>query len=71
MSHLLITKGVCIGVAEDLMSATKNPLNSRFSESYSPTLIESILGLVRVNCMIEYSYTDDMEDWYCIYVFHG
>ena len=55
----------------DLVSATKNQLNSRFSESYSPTLIESIFGLVRVNCAVEYSHTDDMGDWYYIYVFYG
>ena len=57
--------------ARDLVSATKNQLNSRFSESYSPTLLESIFGLVRVNCAVECSHIDDMGDWYYIYVFHG
>ena len=57
--------------AKDLVSATKNQLNSRFSERYSPTLIESIFGLVRVNCAVEYSHTDDMGDLYYIYVFYG
>ena len=60
-----------ISAAKDLVSATKNQLNSRFSEDYSPTLIESIIGLVRVNCLVEYSHTDDMGDWYYIYVFYG
>ena len=65
------TNEIGTAVAKDLVSATKNQLNSRFSESYSPTLIESIFGLVRVNCAVEYSHTDDMGDWYYIYVFHG
>ena len=60
-----------IAAAKDLVSATKNQLNSRFSEGYSPTLIESIFGLVRVNCMVEYSHTDELGDWYYIYVFYG
>ena len=62
---------VGISAAKDLVSATKNQLNSRFSEDYSPTLIERIFGLVRVNCTVEYSHTDDMGDWYYIYVFYG
>ena len=62
---------VGISAAKDLVSATKNQLNSRFSEEFSPTLIESIFGLVRVNCTAEYSHTDDMGDWYYIYVFYG
>ena len=55
----------------DLVSATKNQLNSRFSEEFLPTLPESVFGLVRVNCVVEYSHTDDMGDWYYIYVFYG
>ena len=65
------TNEIGTAAARDLVSATKNQLNSRFSESYSPTLIESIFGLVRVNCAVEYSHTDDMGDWYYIYVFYG
>ena len=65
------TNEISTAPAKDLVSATKNQLNSRFSESYSPTLIESIFGLVRVNCAVEYSHTDDMGDWYYIYVFYG
>ena len=57
--------------AKDLVAATKNQLNSRFSEGYSPTLVESIFGLVRVNCVIEYSHTDELGNWYYIYVFYG
>ena len=62
---------VGISAAKDLVSATKNQLNSRFSEDYSSALIESIFGLVRVNCTVDYSHTDDMGDWYYIYVFYG
>ena len=67
----IVTNEIGIAAAKDLVSATKNQLNSRFSESYSPTLLESIFGLVRVNCAVEYSHTDDMGDWYYIYVFYG
>ena len=67
----IATNEIGTAAARDLVSATKNQLNSRFSESYSPTLLESIFGLVRVNCAVEYSHTDDMGDWYYIYVFYG
>ena len=67
----IATNEIGTAAARDLVSATKNQLNGRFSESYSPTLIESIFGLVRVNCAVEYSHTDDMGDWYYIYVFYG
>ena len=67
----IVTNEIGIAAARDLVSATKNQLNSRFSESYSPTLIESIFGLVRVNCAVEYSHTDELGDWYYIYVFYG
>ena len=65
------TNEIGIAAARDLVSATKNQLNSRFSESYSPTLLESIFGLVRINCVVEYSHTDELGDWYYIYVFYG
>ena len=65
------TNEIGIAAAMDLVAATKNQLNSRFSEDCSPTLIESIFGLVRVNCVVEYSYTDELGDWYYIYVFYG
>ena len=67
----IVTNEIGTAAARDLVSATKNQLNSRFSESYSPTLIESIFGLVRVNCAVEYSHTDELGDWYYIYVFYG
>lgn len=60
-----------ISAAKDLVSATKNQLNSRFAEGFSPTLVESIYGLVRVNCVVEYSHTDELGNWYYIYVFYG
>ena len=62
---------VGIAAAKDLVSATKNQLNSRFSEDYSPTLVDGIFGLVRVNCVVEYSHTDELGNWYYIYVFYG
>ena len=65
------TNEIGTAAARDLVSATKNQLNSRFSESNSPTLLESIFGLVRVNCAVEYSHTDELGDWYYIYVFYG
>jgi hypothetical protein len=67
----IVTNEIGTAAARDLVSATKNQLNSRFSESYSPTLLESIFGLVRVNCVVEYSHTDELGDWYYIYVFYG
>ena len=67
----VVTNEIGTAAARDLVSATKNQLNSRFSESYSPTLLESIFGLVRVNCVVEYSHTDELGDWYYIYVFYG
>lgn len=67
----IATNDVGIAAAKDLVSATKNQLNSRFSEGYSPTLVESIFGLVRVNCVVEFSHTDELGNWYYIYVFYG
>ena len=67
----IATNEIGTAAARDLVSATKNQLNSRFSESYSPTLLESIFGLIRVNCVVEYSHTDELGDWYYIYVFYG
>ena len=60
-----------VAAAKDLVSATKNQLNSRFSEGYSPSLVDGIFGLVRVNCVVEYSHTDELGNWYYIYVFYG
>lgn len=67
----IATNEVGIAAAKDLVSATKNQLNSRFAEGFSPTLVESIFGLVRVNCVVEYSHTDELGNWYYIYVFYG
>ena len=57
------TDEIGIAAVKDLVSETKNQLNSRFSEEFSPALIESIFGLVRVNCTVEYSHTDELSDW--------
>ena len=67
----IATNEAGIAAAKDLVSATKNQLNSRFAEGFSPTLVESIFGLVRVNCVVEYSHTDELGNWYYIYVFYG
>ena len=67
----LVTNEQGVAAAKEMVSATKNQLNSRFSEGYSDTLVESIFGLVRVNVLIEFSHTDELGNWYYIYVFYG
>lgn len=57
--------------ATDMVSATKNQLNSRFSEEYCETLVEEAYGYARVNCTVVFSHTDELGDWYYIYVFYG
>ena len=57
--------------ATGMVSATKNQLNSRFSEEYCETLVEEAYGYARVNCTVEFSHTDELGDWYYIYVFYG
>ena len=57
--------------AVGLVSATKNQLNSRFSEERCETLVEGAYGLARVNCQVVYSHTDELGDWYYTYVFYG
>ena len=67
----LVTVEQGVAAAKEIVAATKNQLNSRFSEGYSDTLVESIFGLVRVNVLIEFSHTDELGNWYYIYVFYG
>lgn len=67
----LVTNADGVSAAIGLVSATKNQLNSRFSEEHSETLVESIFGLVRVNCLVEFSHTDELGNWYFIYVLYG
>lgn len=57
--------------AAGLVSATRNQLNSRFSEEKSDVLVEGAYGLARMNCLVEYSHTDELGDWYYIYVLYG
>lgn len=57
--------------AVGMTNATKNQLNSRFSTEPCDTLVESIYGLVRYNCKVVYSHTDELGDWYYVYVFYG
>lgn len=57
--------------ATGLVSATKNQLNSRFTEEYCDTLVEEAYGYARVNCTVVFSHTDELGDWYYIYVFYG
>ena len=67
----LVTNEQGVAAAKEMVTATKNQLNSRFSEGYSDNLVESVFGLVRVNVMVEFSHTDELGNWYYIYVFYG
>ena len=67
----LVTNAEGVAAAREMVAATKNQLNSRFSEGYSDTLVESIYGLVRVNVVVEFSHTDELGNWYYIYVLYG
>ena len=67
----LVTNEQGVAAAKEMVTATKNQLNSRFWERYSDTLAESIFGLVRVNVLVEFSHTDELGNWYYIYVFYG
>ncbi len=58
-------------VAAGLVSATKNQINSRFTTERSDVLVEGAHGLVRMNCIVQYSHTNELGDWYYIYVFYG
>ncbi len=57
--------------AAGLVGATRNQLNSRFSTEKSDVLVEGAYGLARMNCLVEFSHTDELGDWYYIYVFYG
>lgn len=57
--------------AVGMTNATKNQLNSRFSAESCDVLVESIYGLVRYNCKVVYSHTDELGSWYYVYVFYG
>lgn len=57
--------------AASLVAATKNQLNSRYSEEPSNVLIDKFYGLARINCKVVYSHTDELGDWYYTYVFYG
>ncbi len=67
---LLTTEEGCVA-ASGLIRATTYQLNSRFTTEHSDTLMADIYGLVRMNCLVEYSHTDDWGDWYYIYIFYG
>ena len=60
-----------LDAAIGLVSATKNQLNSRFSAEHSDVLVEGAYGLARVNCQVVFSHSDELGDWYYIYVFYG
>ena len=57
--------------AVGITNATKNQLNSRFSTEYCDVLVPDAFGYVRYNCLVEYSHTDELGDWYYIYAFYG
>ena len=67
----LVTNEQGVAAAKEMVAATKNQLNSRFSEGYSDNLVESVFGLVRVNVLVEFSHTDELGNWYYIYAFYG
>ena len=67
----LVTNEQGVAAAKEMVAATKNQLNSRFSERYSDNLVESVFGLVRVNVLVEFSHTDELGNWYYIYAFYG
>ena len=67
----LVTDEQGVDAAKEVVEATKNQLNSRFSEGYSDTLVESIFDLVRVNVVVVFSHADELGNWYYIYVFYG
>ena len=67
----LVTDEQGVDAAKAVVEATKNQLNSRFSEGYSDTLVESIFDLVRVNVVVVFSHADELGNWYYIYVFYG
>lgn len=58
-------------VAAELVDATKDQLNSRFSTEYSNVLVEEAYGYARVSCVVKFSHTDELGDWYYIYVLYG
>lgn len=58
-------------IAAGMVAATKNQLNSRFSTEPCDTLFEEAYGLARANCQVVYSHSDNMGNWYSIYVFYG
>ena len=60
-----------LDAAIGLVAATKNQLNSRFSTEHSDVLVEGANGLARVNCQVVFSHSDELGDWYYIYVFYG
>ena len=58
-------------VAAGMVAATKNQLNSRFSNEYCEVLVEEAYGIARCNVVVAYSHTDELGDWYYTYVFYG
>ncbi len=67
----LYTTGEGCVASEGLVNATKNQLNSRFTTEFCETLMDDIYGLVRMNCLVEYSHTDILGNWFYIYIFYG
>jgi hypothetical protein len=58
-------------VAAGMVAATKNQLNSRFSNEYCEVLVEEAYGIARCNVVVVYSHTDELGDWYYTYVLYG
>ncbi len=60
-----------IKAAKELVDATTAQLNSRFTTKHSDRLVEEAYGYARASCHVEYSHTDELGDWYFIYIYYG
>ncbi len=67
----LYTNQAGIENAIGLLIATTHQLNSRETLDYGDVLVDEIYGLVRMNCIVEYSHTDELGDWYFTYILYG
>lgn len=60
-----------IEVAIGLLIATTHQLNSRYETEYGDVLIDKFYGHARVNCVVEFSHTDELGNWYFIYILYS
>ncbi len=62
-------EGVQVGIG--LLIATTHQLNSRYETEYGDELIEKFFGYVRVNCEVVFDESNELGDWYIIYIYYG